>query len=140
MTEKEFNEFKCFARVYEPSIDFGDTKTKLLAKNAYKIVAMYTKHLRVYLDEEQWGLLRHNIWLHEMIVLPGLPDLYKKYDIESKTMIISSASNAGSSSSIQSFKSLDDGKFMLMDMWRTPYGRLAYSILEGLESLAITLL
>lgn len=140
MTEKEFNEFKCFARVYEPSIDFDDTKTKLLAKNAHKIVAMYTKHLRVYLDDEQWALLRHNLWLHEMIVLPGLPDLYKKYDIESKTMIISSASNAGSSSSIQSFKSLDDGKFMLMDMWRTPYGRLAYSILESLESLAIALL
>lgn len=140
MTEKEFNEFKCFARVYEPSIDFEDTKTKLLAKNAHKIVAMYTKHLRVYLDDEQWELLNHNLWLHEMIVLPGMPDLYKKYDVESKAMIISSASNAGSSSSIQSFKSLEDGKFMLMDMWRTPYGRLAYSILESLESLAITLL
>lgn len=140
MTEKEFNEFKCFARVYEPSIDFDDTKTKLLAKNAHKIVAMYTKHLRVYLDDEQWELLNHNLWLHEMIVLPGMPDLYKKYDVESKAMIISSASNAGSSSSIQSFKSLEDGKFMLMDMWRTPYGRLAYSILESLESLAITLL
>lgn len=140
MTEKEFNEFKCFARVYETSIDFDDTKTKLLAKNAHKIVAMYTKHLRVYLDDEQWELLNHNLWLHEMIVLPGMPDLYKKYDVESKAMIISSASNAGSSSSIQSFKSLEDGKFMLMDMWRTPYGRLAYSILESLESLAITLL
>lgn len=131
------DDFVEFVKLRECSIDFENPRTIIAFQDTYKTVELYIKRLRKFLDEETYSLLLHNLWLHEYIVSGIDPDLYRHYDIDSKAMIISSASNSGSSTSIQGFKSLEEGKFMLMDLWRTPYGRAAYTILESLQGVAI---
>lgn len=126
-----------FVKLREPTIDFEDARVTISFKDSFRIVDMYTKKLKQYFTTDDFEFLVCNLWLHEYIVSGYDEALYHHYDIDSKAMIISSASNSGSSTSIQGFKSLEDGKFMLMDLWRTPYGRIAYTLLESLQGLAI---
>lgn len=133
----DLNQFIEFVKLRECSIDFENPRTLLAFKDAYKFVELYTKKLKQFLSAEDFNFLVCNLWLHEYIVSGIDQDLYRQYDIDSKAMIISSASNSGSSTSIQGFKSLEEGKFMLMDLWRTPYGRAAYAILESIQGVAI---
>ena len=139
MDENTLKEFFDFVQVRECDIDLDAPRTIIAFKDAYKIMSMHIKRLRPYLDAETFKLLTFNLWLHEYIVSGIDKTLYDKYDVASKAMIISSASNSGSSTSIQGFSSLEQGKFMLMDLWRTPYGRFAYSILESLQGIAVVL-
>lgn len=129
----KIEDFIEFVKLRECSIDFENPRTIIAFQDTYKTVELYIKRLQQFLDSETYALLMHNLWLHEYIVSGIDQDLYRHYDIDSKAMIISSASNSGSSTSIQGFKSLEEGKFMLMDLWRTPYGRAAYMILESLQ-------
>ena len=133
----EIEEFIEFVKIREATIDFDDARTIIAFKDTYRTVDMYTKKLRQYFSSEDFSFLVCNLWLHEYIVSGYDEALYRHYDIDSKAMIVSSASNSGSSTSIQGFKSLEDGRFMLMDLWRTPYGRAAYILLESLQGLAI---
>lgn len=59
--------------------------------------------------------------------------LHKRYNIAAKSFIVSSASDEGSSSSIHTTKSLNEGDFMMQDLLRTRYGQWVYSILEQLD-------
>lgn len=137
MNDETIKAFFTWVGERECDIDFDSPQTLIAFKDGYRLVDLYTRHLRPYLDPDTFQYLVFNLWLHEYIV-GGLDDaIYSKYDVGGKTMIISSASNSGSSTSIQSFKSLEEGKFMLMDLWRTPYGRTAYSILESLQGIAV---
>lgn len=136
----EVEKFKEWVTLRECSIDFSDARTLIAFKDSYKTTEVYIKHLKPYLDPETWEYLIYNLLLHQYIVSGIDKSLYDKFDIDGKTMIISSASNSSSSTSIQGFKSLEEGKFMLMDLWRTPYGRQAYNVLESLQGLAIVLL
>lgn len=133
----DLNQFVEFVKLRECSIDFENPRTIIAFKDSYRFVELYTKELRPFLSSEDFNFLVCNLWLHEYIVSGFDEELYKHYDIDSKAMIISSASNSGSSTSIQGFKSLEEGKFMLMDLWRTPYGRAAYTILESLQGVVI---
>ena len=137
MSESTLKEFFAWVKERECDIDLESPTALIGFKDSYKQVEIYIRHLRPYLDSDTYLHLTFNLWLHSYIVIGLDENLYRKYDIESKTMIISSASNSGSSTSIQSFKSLDEGKFMLMDLWRTPYGRMAYNILESLQGIIV---
>lgn len=139
MSEQELKDFFDFVKVRECNIDLDAPRTIIAFKDAYKSVELYSSHLKSYLDADTYTLLVFNLWLHEYIVSGIDKTLYDKYDVDSKAMIISSASNSGSSTSIQGFSSLESGKFMLMDLWRTPYGRVAYTILESLQGIGIIL-
>lgn len=65
--------------------------------------------------------------------------LYKKYNIGSKSFIVSSASDESSSSSIHATKSLNEGDFTMQDLIRTKYGTYVYQILEQLDIGAVLL-
>lgn len=65
--------------------------------------------------------------------------LYKKYNIASKSFIVSSASDESSSSSIHATKSLNEGDFTMQDLIRTKYGMYVYQILEQLDVGAVLL-
>lgn len=139
MNDKDIQAFFEFVKLRECEIDLDAPRTIIAFKDAYKSTELYIKHLRNYFDGETWNLLLFNLWLHEYIVSGVDKKMFEKYDVDSKAMIISSASNSGSSTSIQGFSSLESGKFMLMDLWRTPYGRTAYTILESLQGVGIIL-
>lgn len=139
-SENEIKGFFDFVKLRECDINFENPLVKIWFKDAYDNVELYIKEIRPYLAHNIYLKLLYNLWLHEYIVSGFDNEIYERYDIDSKAMIISSASNSGSSTSIQNFKSLDEGRFMLMDLWRTPYGRVAYTILESLQGIAIAVL
>lgn len=131
--------FKCFIKLKEPSFDLDNPLHYDIVKLAEIEASLLVKNLKSYLNEQEYNYLLFNVWLHKIIVNPSATELYEKYDIVNQGMITSSVSNSGSSVSIQSFKSLDEGEFMMLDLYRTPYGKAAYSILESCKSVAIVL-
>lgn len=137
MTEEVLKEFFDFIELREPTLDVEDPNVQIGLKDAYRPVEMYLRKVRHFFDSQDFNYLTFNLWLHEYIVNGTNDQLYKKYDIDGRLMIINSASNSGSSTSIQSFSSLEQGKFMLMDLWRTSYGRTAYMMLESLQGVIL---
>lgn len=130
--------FKDFVSIREDSLDFEDKLTCDVLNQSYSLTMMYIESLKPYMKDDTFKILRNNLWLHFVIVDPLMKDLYSKYDIGDKDFIINSASNSGSSTSMQSFKSLEDGEYLMLNLNRTPYGRYAYSILESLKNIVIT--
>lgn len=136
LNEKQLDNFKSFAKLRE-NINFSDELTCEIIKQSFELSYVYIAKLETYLSEQSFQVLLNNIWLHFIIVDPLMEDLYHKYDISNKEFIINSASNSGSSTSMQSFKSLEEGEYLMINLNRTPYGRIAYSILESIKNVAI---
>ncbi|HEC1823354.1 TPA: hypothetical protein R1765_001978 [Campylobacter coli] len=137
LTDQVLNEFKVFCKLRE-DIKVDETPLKIdLLKQSFHTTSIYISNLKSYISDQTFCILLNNLWLHFFITDPLNNDLYKKYDIENKDSIISSVSAGGSSTSIQTFKSLEDGEYLMWDLNRTPYGRRAYSILESIKNIAI---
>ncbi|HDZ5024781.1 TPA: hypothetical protein RTG57_001731 [Campylobacter jejuni] len=122
---------------YPFKLSLNDNATKEIIKESFLTTDIYIKNLRTYLSKETFELLQLNLMVHFFITNPLNKDLYNKYGIEDKENMVSSVSAGGSSTSLQSFKSLEDGEFLMLDLNRTPYGRRAYSILESIKAVAI---
>lgn len=135
----QFKAFKKFAKARE-NIDFSEPSTCSAVDYAQVITQRYTSGLETYFDAETFELLVFNLFLHEMIVSGFLCDLVSKYDIENKQFFVGSVSAAGLSSSVENFASLKDAKMFFQDLYRTPYGRLAYSFFESLQGTAVVVL
>lgn len=109
--------------------------------------------LKPYIENRIYKDVLFSVGLHYIICEPYFYDaedehgdvvelenpLYKKHSIASKAYIVSSASDEGSSSSIHTTKSLNDGDFVMQDLLRTRYGTWVYSILEQLDIGAVLL-
>ena len=134
MTQLE--SFKLFIQSFEP--DYSPSEEVL--QNAKIKSSIYLKKLEFYLDHDEYCLLYFNAWLHYCIVNDRDSALYRKYDIDSKDVLVSSTSNSGSSASMEVPKALSEGSLLAYDLYRTPYGRFVLNILEGLSDIAIVIL
>lgn len=105
--------------------------------------------LKNYIDNRLYPQVLFSLTLHYIIVedyeyqddngFTLKNPLYKKYNIASKSFIVSSASDESSSSSIHATKSLNEGDFTMQDLIRTKYGTYVYQILEQLDVGAVLL-
>lgn len=105
--------------------------------------------LRNHISSKVYPLVFNSLVLHYVITTPyefideqgntAANPLYEKYNIAAKGLIISSASDESSSSSMHITKSLQDGDFLMQDLMRTKYGEYVYSILEQLDVSAVLL-
>ena len=98
------------------------------------------KNLLSFMNKHTYNILLKNLWLHYIIVEEVFPSISSKYDLTGNGLIVTSVSSAGASTSVNSVKTLDDGNLFTLDLFRTPYGRKAYSILESISHSAIVLL
>lgn len=113
-----------------------------------KALAM-AEPLKNYIDTRLYPQVLFSLTLHYIIVedyeykddsgFTMKNPLYKKYNIASKSFIVSSASDESSSSSIHTTKSLNEGDFTMQDLIRTKYGMYVYQILEQLDVGAVLL-
>lgn len=98
------------------------------------------KNLLSFMNKHTYNILLKNLWLHYIIVEEVFPSISSKYDLTGNGLIVTSVSSAGASTSVNSVKTLDEGNLFTLDLFRTPYGRKAYSILESISHSAIVLL
>ncbi|EGV1470931.1 hypothetical protein JF110_001656 [Campylobacter jejuni] len=133
------NEFVHFINIreYPYKIDKDDNLAIETIKESFVTTSVYINNLKAYLSESTFCLLQMHLMAHFFITNPLNKELYIKHGIEDKENIVSSVSAGGSSTSLQSFKSLEDGEFLMLDLNRTSYGRRAYSILESIKAIAI---
>ena len=82
----------------------------------------------------------NQLYSHYIIVEEIFPNVSSRYDLTGNGLIVTSVSSAGASTSVNSVKTLDEGNLFTLDLFRTPYGRKAYSILESASHSAIVLL
>lgn len=134
----ELSAFKGFVSGFE-SCDWDSDEVQKVVKIAYSQAMILIKHLSAYLCEDEFEALLQNMWLHKMICNPYMADWYSKYDVANKDVMVQSTSNAGSSASMMAIKSYQNGGFLMLDLNRTPFGREAYTYLEGLSGLAVAL-
>lgn len=139
LTNQQFEKFQVFAKSRE-NVDFNDLNTKLALDYAKPLVRQYLKGLEQYFDHETFESLVFNLLLHEMIASSFLCELHEKYDMANKQFFIGSVSAAGLSSSVENFATLGNAKLFFQDLYRTPYGRLAYSFLESIQGSAVVIL
>lgn len=123
--------------------DFDLAQIKELMLLANEKALMYDRKLQSYLSGGVWQMLHNNLTLHYYIV-SGIVDndmpnasLYKKYSIADSSLPLSSVSNGGSSVSMINLKTFDNADLFFNDLWRTPYGKEAYQILESTKDLCV---
>lgn len=123
-------------------IILSNNETQQLLGSLAPALVYANKNLLEFITQETYEFLLFNLWLHYIIVDGVFAELSDKYDISANSngLIVTSVSSAGTSTSAQSIKTLDNGDFVTLDLFRTPYGRKAYSILESISSSAIVLL
>ena len=143
----DFNEFLYWCRQrekLEPNDDLF-----YVFEESYTKARVMLDPLQNYIDSRIWNQVLFSLGLHYIIVeeytytdeegTEQKNPLFEKFDISSRSYIISSASDEGSSSSIHATKSLNDGDFVMQDLIRTKYGMYVYSILEQLDIGAVLL-
>lgn len=123
-------------------IILSNNETQQLLESLAPALVYANKNLLEFITQETYEFLLFNLWLHYIIVDGVFTELSDKYDISANGngLIVTSVSSAGTSTSAQSIKTLDNGDFVTLDLFRTPYGRKAYSILESISNSAIVLL
>lgn len=141
----DFEAFMLWSRRREKILPLDNTFYAF--EDAWKKAQALIVPLQNYFDPLIYKDVLFSAGLHYIICEPYLYDsedlqgniveaenpLYKRYNILAKSFIVSSASDEGSSSSIHTTKSLNDGDFMMQDLLRTRYGQWVYSILEQLD-------
>lgn len=115
-------------------------KISALIEAPYTIARAWLNGLQVFLGGELYNTCLKYLTLHYFIISgdsasASAParELYTQHKVGDKEAIVSSVSNSGSSATMQTFKSLTDGKFLMLDLNKTKYGRFVYSILESLQ-------
>lgn len=123
-------------------IIISNEETQNLTESLAPALVYANKNLLEFITQETYEFLLFNLWLHYIIIDGVFTELSDKYDISANGngLIVTSVSSAGTSTSAQSIKTLDNGDFVTLDLFRTPYGRKAYSILESISNSAIVLL
>lgn len=123
-------------------IIISNEETQNLTESLAPALVYANKNLLEFITQETYEFLLFNLWLHYIIIDGVFTELSDKYDISANSngLIVTSVSSAGTSTSAQSIKTLDNGDFVTLDLFRTPYGRKAYSILESISNSAIVLL
>ena len=139
MTYAEFakrSEVEAFA-------DYSESQVKDLLSLANEKALIYDRKLSRFLSGDSYSMLHNLLTLHYYICSGGndsdLPNdtLYKKYDIGNQSLPVSSVSNGGSSVSMINLKTFDNADLFFNDLWRTPYGKEAYQILESTKGLSV---
>lgn len=143
----DFNEFLFWCRQRERLVPNDDLF--YVFEESYIKAKVMLEPLQNYIDSRIWNQVLFSLGLHYIITTEYTytdeegeeqkNPLFEKFDIASRSYIISSASDEGSSSSIHATKSLNDGDFVMQDLIRTKYGMYVYSILEQLDIGAVLL-
>lgn len=118
-----------------PDFDFGQYCS--VYKRAFLRAKIYAnENLLAFIDEPYLLYLQANLVIHFFIVDPDSP-LYDKFSIGKQDFLVTSVSSAGASTSINSIRTLDEGDFLTLDLYRTRWGREAYQIMSSLSGIAI---
>lgn len=143
----DYNAFLYWCRQREKVLPHDDLF--YVFEEAYTKAKVMLEPLQGYIDSRIWRQVLFSLGLHYIIVEEYTyfdeegneqkNPLFEKFDIASRSYIISSASDDSSSSSIHATKSLNDGDFMMQDLIRTKYGMYVYTILEQLDIGAVLL-
>lgn len=105
-------------------------------------VEILTRNLSVYLDGKEFELLQFALLAHYIICdKVKNPELYEMFNVASaEGGLIQSASSGSSSSTAFIPKSFsDNGNTLMLDLFKTPYGKFAFSILESLNIVAVVI-
>lgn len=142
MSYQQMERFLDYAFGYDVPLD--DNDVDFIEECYNKALSLCDEPIKSYLRDYTYETMWLSLTLHYCIVDPRnssssskLNGTYKQYDIANKDVIVSSVSSGGSSSSIQTFKTFENGELLLMDLFRTPFGKYAYSILEQLKGVAV---
>lgn len=107
-------------------------------KRAFKKTSVYAENLKPYLNCDEFCELVNNLWLHFYIIDSNKDSvLYTKYDVGSTSVLVTSTSAGGSSASMEVPRTISEGDLFTFDLYRTPYGRFALTILESLKHIAL---
>lgn len=120
-------------------ITINEDDIHLLENSLISALIYANKNLMRFMDLNTYNYLLKNLWLHYAIIDNILDIDSSKYDVAGNGLIVTSVSSAGASTSVSSNKSLDNGNMLTLDLFRTPYGRKAYTILESISNSAIIL-
>lgn len=108
------------------------------AKMSFRKSSIMVQHLKPYLNCDEFCELLSNLWLHYYIVDSDKTSyLYSKYEVGSSSVLVTSTSAGGSSASMEVPKTLSEGELFTFDLYRTPYGRFALTIMESLKHIAL---
>lgn len=105
-------------------------------------VEVLTRNLSTYLDGKEFELLQFNLLAHYTICSKNKnPELYEMFNVASaEGGLVQSASSGSSSSTAFIPKSFsDNGNTLMLELFKTPYGKFAFSILESLNIVAVVI-